>query len=51
MSYYIEFLNASKNFTNDRRYFDGLDAYTNAVNWGKANLENFSVEMIHIVSK
>lgn len=42
-SYYIEYLNASKRHARDRMDFTN---YNEAVNWGKANLENFNSDMI-----
>jgi hypothetical protein len=43
---FIEYLNASKNFNKDIAWFDGTTAYEDAVAWGKANLENFNLDMI-----
>ncbi len=42
-SYYIEYLNASKKHARDRMDFTN---YNEAVNWGKANIENFNSDMI-----
>ena len=44
--YYIEYLNASKNYQKDIVYFEGENAYEDALNWGKANLDNFNLDMI-----
>jgi hypothetical protein len=43
---FIEYLNASKNFQKDIVYFEGLTAHEDAVEWGKAHLENFNLDMI-----
>jgi hypothetical protein len=43
---YIEYLNASKNFQRDIIYFEGENAYEDAVAWGQTNLENFIRDMI-----
>jgi hypothetical protein len=45
---FIEYLNASKNFQKDIVYFEGANAYEDAVEWGKANLDNFNLDMIKI---
>jgi len=44
--YYIEYLNASKNFQRDIIYFEGENAHEDAVAWGKINLENFNLDVI-----
>jgi hypothetical protein len=44
--YYIEYLNASKNYQKDIIYFEGANAYEDALAWGKANLDNFNLDMI-----
>ena len=43
---YIEYLNASQNFQKDIVYFEGVNAYEDAIAWGKTNLENFNLDMI-----
>ena len=43
---FIEYLNASQNFQKDIVYFEGANAYEDAVEWGKANLDNFNLDMI-----
>jgi hypothetical protein len=47
--YIIEYLNCEKNFQKDFVQFKGLHAYEEAVTWGKKNLENFNMDMIHFV--
>ena len=44
MKTYIEFLNKDKNFQPDRIEFD---SYEDAVTWGRENIENFNLDMIH----
>lgn len=46
MKHYIDFLNKDKGFKQDREYFDNWE---DAVNWGKANLENFNIDMIRVI--
>lgn len=46
---YIEYLNASQNFQKDTIYFEGATAYEDAIAWGKANLENFNLDMIKYI--
>lgn len=46
---YIEYLNASKNIQRAIIYFEGENAYEDAVAWGQANLENFIRDMIKYV--
>ncbi len=41
--HYIDYLNKDKNFTTDRKYFSN---YTQAIKWGKSNLDNFNIDMI-----
>lgn len=43
---YIEFLNKDKNFQKDKKVFRGEDAYDQAVEWGRKNLENFNMDMV-----
>jgi len=43
---YIEYLNASQNFQKDIVYFEGATAHEDALAWGKANLNNFNLDMI-----
>jgi hypothetical protein len=40
---YIEYLNKSKGFKRDRKYFDSDDQ---AIKWGKKNLGNFNMDML-----
>lgn len=47
--YIIEYLNCKKNFQKDSVQFKGIQAYEEAVLWGKKNLENFHVDMIKVV--
>ena len=47
--YIIEFLNCKKDFQKDSVQFQGMQAYEEAVLWGKKNLENFHLDMIQIV--
>lgn len=46
--FYIDFLNKKKGFREDRIYFDGPNAYKDAVNWARKNLGKFSPDMIKI---
>jgi hypothetical protein len=48
MTWYIEFLNAAKGYANDRKYFEGENAFEQAVAWGRVNLENFSMDMVRV---
>lgn len=43
---YIEFLNKAKNFTKDSVEFTGKNAYSEAVAWGRTNIENFNLYML-----
>jgi len=45
---YIDFLNKDKNFQEDRKNFEGDNAYEDAIKWGRENLEKFHIDMIHI---
>jgi hypothetical protein len=47
--YIIEFLNCKKDFQRDSVQFKGIQAYEEAVTWGKKNLENFHLDMIKVV--
>ena len=47
--FYIEYLNASKNFQKDIVYFEGATSYEDAIAWGKTNLENFNLDMIKYI--
>ena len=40
---YIEFLNKDKDFQKDTKYFT---EYSEAIKWGRENLENFNIDMI-----
>jgi uncharacterized protein (UPF0254 family) len=43
---YIEFLNAKKGFSKDKKYFRGETAYNDAVKWGRKNIGNFNMDMV-----
>ena len=43
---YIEYLNKKKGFQKDKKVFNGVNAYEEAVKWGRKNLENFNLDMI-----
>ena len=43
---YISFLNKKKGFAEDKKTFEGADAWNDAVKWGRKNLENFNIDMI-----
>ncbi len=43
---FIEYLSALQNFQKDIVWFKGATAYEDAIAWGKANLENFNLDMI-----
>lgn len=43
----IEFLNKSKEHKRDIIYFNGEEAFTDAIKWGRENIDNFSIEMIY----
>lgn len=45
---YIEFLNKDKNFEHDAIEFGGKNAIEKAKEWGLANLDNFSRDMVKI---
>lgn len=47
--YIIEYLNCKKNFQKDCVQFKGMQAYEEALTWGKMNLENFHMDMIKVV--
>lgn len=47
---FIEYMNASKKFQKEKKYFTGEDAFLNAKKWGQANLENFHIDMIHFAT-
>jgi hypothetical protein len=47
--YIIEYLNCKKNFQKDSVQFKGMQAYDQAIQWGKKNLENFHLDMIKVV--
>lgn len=44
---YILFRNKDKDFAIDRITFTGENALEDAVNWGRANLDNFNLDMIN----
>ena len=43
---YILFMNKDKNFRTDKKTFTGVDAFNDAVKWGRSNLEKFNADMI-----
>lgn len=45
---YIDYLNKEKNFQQDRKVFHGDDAYDQAAQWGRMNLENFNIDMVKV---
>jgi hypothetical protein len=47
--YIIEYMNCKKDFQKDSVQFKGIQAYEEAVTWGKKNLENFHLDMIKVV--
>ncbi len=48
--YIIEYLNCKKDFQKDSVQFKGMQAYEEAVTWGKKNLENFHLDIIKVVN-
>lgn len=44
---YITYLNKAKNFAEDKKVFTAVDAYDQALLWGKEHLSNFHPDMIH----
>jgi hypothetical protein len=46
---YIDFLNKDKRFRQDRKYFEGENAFNDAVNWAKKNLQRYDEDMIKYV--
>jgi hypothetical protein len=43
---FIKFRNAKKNFNVDTKYFRGVNAYQDAVKWGRKNISNFNMDMV-----
>ena len=43
---YIQFRNSKKGFSIDKKYFRGVDAYKEAVKWGRKNIDNFNMDML-----
>jgi hypothetical protein len=43
---YIQYRNAKKGFSIDKKYFKGEDAYKEAVKWGRKNIDNFNMDMV-----
>jgi hypothetical protein len=43
---YIQYRNAKKGFSIDKKYFRGEDAYKEAVKWGRKNIDNFNIDMV-----
>jgi len=48
---YIEFLNKDKKFKKDRIEFTGPNAFNDAVEWGRKNLQKFNADMISFDTK
>ena len=44
---YILFLNSKNNFKKEQKNFYGSNAFNEAIEWGRKNLENFIIDMIH----
>jgi hypothetical protein len=44
---FILFLNSKKKFRKEQQNFYGEKAYSEAVKWGRENLENFIIDMVH----
>ena len=47
---YIEFLNKKKNFQKDEITFKGENSLSEAIKWGKKNIDNFNMDMIKFKS-
>jgi hypothetical protein len=47
-TYYIEYLNKDNNHQLEKKYFTGTNAYSDCVEWGKKNLENFNMDMVRM---
>jgi hypothetical protein len=45
-TYYIRYLSKKHNFRQMDKIFEGVNAMQNAIKWGKANLENFNINMV-----
>jgi hypothetical protein len=43
---YIQYRNAKKGFSIDKKYFKGENAYQEAVKWGRKNIDNFNIDMV-----
>jgi hypothetical protein len=43
---YIQYRNAKKGFSIDKKYFKGEGAYKEAVKWGRKNIDNFNIDMV-----
>lgn len=45
-TYYIRYLSKKHNFRQIDKTFEGANAMQDAIKWGKANLENFNLDMV-----
>ena len=45
-TYYIRYLSKKHNFRQMDKTFEGTNAMQDAIKWGKANLENFNLDMV-----
>jgi len=43
----IEYLNKDKNYSIDTMYFSGENMWESAVDWGRNNIDNFTLDMIN----
>lgn len=47
-TYYISYLNKDNNFKQTEKEFKGVNAFEDAMTWGRANLGNFNSDMIRM---
>jgi hypothetical protein len=47
-TYFISYLNKDNNFKQTDKEFTGVNAFENAMKWGRANLSNFNSDMIRM---
>jgi len=45
-TYYIRYLSKKHNFRQIDKIFEGATAMQDAIKWGKANLENYNLDMV-----
>jgi len=45
----IEYLNKDKNYNIDTMYFSGENMWESAVDWGRNNIDNFTLDMIKYI--